>query len=71
MTVKPFVVDTGLEPGHNSVDIGSANNKFRNVNASDTISATTVTASGTISGSNVSASQVTQATSIAFSIALG
>ena len=71
MTVKPFVVDTGLEPGHNSVDIGTTANKFRNINASDTITATRVTASGTVSGSNVSESQVTQASSIAFSIALG
>lgn len=71
MTVKPFVVDTGLEPGHDSVDIGSPTNKFRNANISDTVTATTVSASGTVSGSNVSAAQVTQATSIAFSIALG
>jgi hypothetical protein len=85
MATKPFMVETGLMPGHDNVDIGHTDSQFGSVHLSGDIDANgaltlggDINATGTIVSSNIQGSVgtggdsgVTQAASIAFSIALG
>jgi len=66
MAKVPFTVDDGIKPGETSVDIGTVENKFNDVNVAGDI---TVAEGGsvTVSGSELT----TKTTAIAYSIALG
>lgn len=73
------MVETGLMPGHDGVDIGHTDSQFGNVHiGGDAEIAGDLNATGTIASANIQGSVgtggdsgVTQAASIAFSIALG
>lgn len=76
MTKKAFTVDTGLFPNHNGVDIGHTSAQFRDVHIDGDIAMASggeITIGGTakVSEQDSAGGGVTDAKSIAYSIALG
>jgi len=86
MAKHAFVVEDGLIPGHTASSLGHTDNKFRDLNMSGDASidgsvtvGESVTATGLVTGSNVDeeggggggGGGVSEATTIAYSIALG
>ena len=66
MAKVPFTVEEGIKPGETSVDIGTTDDKFNNVNVANDI---TIADGGSIT---VGGAELTDTTStIAYSIALG
>jgi len=83
MTTKPFVVDQGLLPGHTGLDIGHSTNKFNNGHFGGDLNVggdVAVAAGGSVTVGGVDVGSggggggtggITDATAIAYSIALG
>jgi len=74
MTKKAFTIDTGLLPNHNGVDMGHTSAQFRNVHIDGDIAMAAggeITIDGTTKVSEQDSGGVTDAKSIAYSIALG
>lgn len=72
MAKKAFTVDTGLEPGDSTADLGASTNKFDELNISgDGQIDGDLNVSGTITGNFPAASGVSDSKAIAYAIALG